>query len=187
VSILLALEFIVCIAFVIEEFLLIKPVSTVSKSDPVSRRLELAAMWWPAVGMALTASTIRTLGGVRLGGALNALGFAMCAAALVLRYWSRRTLGRFFTIGVVKQDNHSVVRDGPYGIVRHPAYLGLTLFYAGFPMMIGNWFGFAVLSIPALAIFISLVLVEDRRLSELLGEPYRSYRHQVARWIPGVW
>jgi len=54
-------------------------------------------------------------------------------------------------------------------------------------MMIGNWFGFAVLSIPALAIFLSLVLVEDRRLSELLGEPYRSYRQQVARWIPGVW
>jgi protein-S-isoprenylcysteine O-methyltransferase Ste14 len=184
---LLILELVVCGALIVEEFFLIKPVSTVSQSDPVSRRIELAAMWWPGFGMAMTASTIRTLGGVRLGGLVNAAGFVMCMAAVCLRYWSRRTLGRFFTIGVVKQENHNVVRAGPYRHIRHPAYLGLTLFYIGFPMMIGNWFGFLILSIPALVIFVSLVIVEDRRLSELLGEPYRDYRRDVARWVPGLW
>ena len=186
-TILLMLELVVFGAFAIEEFLLIKPVSTVAQSDPVSRRLEMAAMWWPGVGMALTAATVRRFGGVRWGGIVNALGFVTCLAALMLRYWSRRTLGRYFTIGVVKQENHRVVREGPYVVIRHPAYLGLVLFYLGVPILTGNWFGLAVLSAPALAIFSALTLVEDRRLTELLGEPYRKYRTQVARWIPGLW
>ena len=184
---LLFLELIVCGAFAVEEFLLIKPVSTVSQSDPVSRRLELSALWWPAFGMALTAATIRKFGGIRAGGLVNGIGCFMCVSGIVLRYWSRHTLGRFFTIGVVAQKNHIVVRDGPYRFMRHPAYLGLTLFYGGFPLMIGSWLGLLILSAPALVIFISLALVEDQRLTTLLGEPYGDYRRQVARWVPGVW
>jgi protein-S-isoprenylcysteine O-methyltransferase len=186
-AVLLILELIVCGAFVVEEFFLIKPVSTISQSDPVSRRLELSALWWPALGMALTAATLRKYGGIRAAGVVNAIGCFLCVAGIVLRYWSRRTLGRFFTIGVVAQQNHVVVREGPYRFMRHPAYLGLTLFYIGFPLMIGNWLGLLILAAPALVIFILLALVEDQRLTTLLGEPYRDYRRDVARWVPGVW
>ena len=185
--VLLVLELGVCGALIVEEFVLIKPVYTVAQSDPVSRRLELAAMWWPAVGMFVTAATLGRFGSVRMGGVVNAVGFMMCVAAIALRYWSRRTLGRFFTIGVVAQKDHTVVREGPYRFMRHPAYLGLALFYAGFPLMLGNWLGVLVLSAPTLVIFILLALVEDDRLTKLLGAPYRDYRSQVARWIPGVW
>ena len=186
-GVLLILELTVCAAFGVEEFVLIKPVSTVSQSDPVSRRLERCAMWWPAFGMFVTAATLRSFGGVRMSGLVNAAGFLVCATGLVVRYWSRRTLGRFFTIGVVAQINHTVVREGPYRFMRHPGYLGLTLFYVGFPLTIGNWLGLLILSVPALLIFVLLALVEDERLTTLLGAPYRDYRSQVARWIPGVW
>jgi protein-S-isoprenylcysteine O-methyltransferase Ste14 len=186
-GVVLLLELTVFAAFAVEEFVLIKPVSTVSQSDPVSRRLELSAIWWPAFGMFITAATLGRFGGVRMGGLVNAVGFLMCVAGLVLRYWSRRTLGRFFTIGVVAQKDHTVVRGGPYRFMRHPAYLGLTLLYVGFPLTIGHWPGLLILSAPALLIFVLLALVEDERLSALLGAPYRDYRSQVARWIPGVW
>jgi protein-S-isoprenylcysteine O-methyltransferase len=186
-GLLLLLELTLFAAFAVEEFVLIRPVSTVSQSDPVSRRLELSAIWWPALGMAATAATLNKYGGVRMGGLVNTAGFLMCVAGLVLRYWSRRTLGRFFTIGVVAQKDHTVVREGPYRFVRHPAYLGLTLFYVGFPLAIGHWLGLVILSVPALIIFVPLALVEDDRLTELLGAAYRDYRSQVARWIPGVW
>lgn len=144
-------------------------------------------MWWPAVGMALTAATVGTFGGVRAGGVVNGAGLSLCVAGVCLRYWSRRTLGRFFTIGVVAQQNHIVIREGPYRFIRHPAYLGLVLFYTGFPLMIGSWLGLLVLSAPAFLIFVLLALVEDRRLSVLLGKPYQDYRREAARWVPGVW
>src|ERR1044072_9462454 len=106
-------------AYVLEEFVLIKPTSTIGQSDPVSRRLELAALWVPAVGIGLTGMTMWPMAGMRGAAAINALGGLLCVAGLALRYVSRKTLGRFFTIGVIKQEGHTVVRDGPYRRLRH--------------------------------------------------------------------
>ena len=39
---------IVSTAFMIEEFILIKPISTIGQSDPTCRRLEIASLWLPA-------------------------------------------------------------------------------------------------------------------------------------------
>src|SRR5262245_3224442 len=88
-----------CVGFFVEEFVLIKPVSTIAASDPVSRRIELLSIWVPAVGIALCGATLGSFGAVRASGAVNALGVALCGLGLALRYWSRQILGRFFTIG----------------------------------------------------------------------------------------
>src|SRR5689334_588278 len=91
---------VLCAGFFIEEFLLIKPVSTIAGSDPLSRRLELLSIWVPAVGIAASGATIGMLGSLRGSGVVNAVGLALGISGLVLRYWSRAVLGRFFTIGV---------------------------------------------------------------------------------------
>lgn len=175
------------IGFVLEEFVLIRPVSTIAQSDPVSRRLERAAILVPAVGMGLTGATMGSLGGVRGSGILNLAGFVLCLAGLGLRYWARRTLGRFFTIGVVRQEGHTVVETGPYGRVRHPAYLGFVLYYLGFPIIVGSWGGLLLLSLPSLVVFLMLVRIEDSRLADALGPEYRAYQSRTHRLIPGVW
>lgn len=174
-------------AFVLEEFVLIKPVSTIARSDPLSRRIELAALWVPGIGMALTSLTASFVSGLWLGGIGNALGVLLCALGLGLRYWSRRTLGRFFTIGVVRQEGHRVIDTGPYRLLRHPGYFGFVLFYGGLPVIVGNWLGLLLLSLPALLIFVLLVRVEDERLTVELGSAYRSYRDSTDRWIPKLW
>ena len=176
-----------CLAFALEEFVLIKPVSTVAQSDALSRRIELCAIWLPAIGMALTGSFIRAFSAVRFGGVLNAVGLSMCVMGLVLRYWSRHTLGRFFTIGVIRQEGHVVVQDGPYRHIRHPGYLAFLLFYTGLPLVLGSWFGLAVLTLPAVAAFVALVIVEDRKLEEALGSDYTQYKARTARLVPGLW
>src|ERR1041384_6110548 len=86
-------------AYVLEEFVLIKPRSTIAQSDALSRRAELCVLWLPAIGIFLTGMTLWPFAGVRLGGAVNALGGLLCVAGLTLRYVSRKTLGRFFTLG----------------------------------------------------------------------------------------
>jgi protein-S-isoprenylcysteine O-methyltransferase len=176
-----------CAGFFVEEFLLIKPVSSITQSDPTSRRIELLAIWIPAIGIALCGATLGFFGGIRAGGMINAVGVGLCLAGLALRYWARRVLGRFFTIGVVRQSEHEVIRSGPYRIVRHPAYLAFLLFYLGLPLVAGNWLGLLFLSLPAAMIFIVLICVEDRRLEEELGESYARYKRESARLIPGVW
>ena len=186
--ILVILLLLVSLAFAIEEFVLIKPASTIEQSDPISRRLEMMAIWIPAIGWGTTAATLVIFGGVRLDGVINGTGLALCMAGLALRYWSRRTLGGFFTIGVVKQKGHRVIREGPYGSVRHPAYLAFLFFYLGLPLLIGNWFGLLFLSLPAFIVFILLINVEDKYLAEGLGgSDYQDYRKHSARLVPGIW
>jgi protein-S-isoprenylcysteine O-methyltransferase Ste14 len=184
----IALPYLVlCLLFALEEFVLIRPVVTVAQSDPLSRRVELLAIWVPAIGMALTGATLRLFGGLRLGGRANLAGVVLCLVGLGLRYWSRRVLGRFFTIGVVRQEGHIVVRDGPYQHIRHPAYLAFILFYCGLAMVTGSLAGLATLALPALLIFPWLTSIEDRRMEEELGAPYAAYRTESARLVPGLW
>jgi protein-S-isoprenylcysteine O-methyltransferase len=174
-------------AYVLEEFVLIKPTSTIGQSDPTSRRIELAVLWVPAFGIGLTGLSLWPLGGVRAGGMVNALGGVFCAAGLALRYTARKVLGRFFTIGVVKQEGHAVIETGPYRYLRHPGYLGFVLFYVGLPLLVGNWFALGWLSLPALVLLILLVAVEDKKLAEQLGDPYRAYQRRTFRLFPSVW
>ena len=176
-----------CLAFALEEFVLIKPVSTIAQSDPLSRRIELTSIWVPAIGMSITGATLGAFGALWMDGRVNAVGVVLCGLGVALRYWSRRVLGRFFTIGVVRQQGHRVVREGPYRHVRHPGYLAFVLFYGALPLVVGNWLGLLVLSAPALFIFVVLVLVEDRKLAQELGADYTRYQGESARMVPGIW
>ena len=42
-----------------------------------------------------------------------------------------RHMGRFFTFQLSVVEGHRLIKTGPYAIVRHPGYLGATLFYIG--------------------------------------------------------
>jgi protein-S-isoprenylcysteine O-methyltransferase Ste14 len=175
------------IAYLIEEFILIKPVSSISKSDPLSKRLEIMAFWLPPIGMTATLITAYAYGGFRLFGVVNAMGLLLSILGLGIRFWSRKVLGRYFTIGVVKQEGHTVIQTGPYKHIRHPAYLAFMMFYLGFPLIIGSWAGLLILSMPLAIIFICLVVVEDDHLKKVLGKEYEEYQSRSSRIIPGIW
>jgi protein-S-isoprenylcysteine O-methyltransferase Ste14 len=75
--------------------------------------------------------------------------------------------------------------DGPFGLVRHPIYLGWSLMVFATPTMTTSRLLFAVVSTVYLAAAIPL---EERLLIETFGEKYRAYQRQM-RWrlIPGIW
>jgi hypothetical protein len=74
---------------------------------------------------------------------------------------------------------------GPYGLVRHPIYLGWILMVGAAADMTAGRLLFAVLSIGYL---IAAVPWEERDLEREFGEAYRDYKAQV-RWrvVPGVY
>lgn len=75
--------------------------------------------------------------------------------------------------------------EGPYGIVRHPIYLGWVLMVFFMPSMNTSRLLFAVLSTIYLVIAIPL---EEATLVESFGDDYRAYQARM-RWrlIPGLW
>jgi methanethiol S-methyltransferase len=75
--------------------------------------------------------------------------------------------------------------DGPFGLVRHPIYLGWILMTFATPDMTVNRLLFAAITTVYL---VAAIPWEERSLESTFGNRYRAYRAQV-RWriIPGIW
>ncbi|MFJ8589546.1 methyltransferase family protein [Streptomyces sp. NPDC093595] len=112
------------------------------------------------------------------------LPFGGFAAAVALRLWAIRILGRFYSHHVVRYSYHAIVSTGPYKYVRHPAYTGMLLAHAFFVAFFAN-----LLSVLFLVVLMGCVLrrilVEEQALWPVPGYP--AYAHERARLIPGVW
>ena len=63
---------------------------------------------------------------VMQGRAVADAGIGLFVAGLCLRWWAIITLGRFFTVDVTIEKDHEVVERGPFRLVRHPSYSGVT-------------------------------------------------------------
>jgi len=122
-----------------------------------------------------------------LSGVWFIAGMALAAAGTVIFLLAMKE-NRFFSAVVRVQTDrgHTVCSTGPYGIVRHPGYVGMIIGTLGLPFLLMSlWSG-----IPALLSSILLVArtrLEDAALEkELLG--YREYQRITRfRLLPGVW
>ncbi|MCP2335082.1 methyltransferase family protein [Actinomadura rupiterrae] len=137
------------------------------------------------------------LGG-RVGKALPALDWhngtplfltaaAIVLAGLAFRFWAIFTLGKFFRSSVHVQEGHQVISDGPYRALRHPSYTGLMVIFIGAGLSFGNAAAMAVfLAGTAIALAVR-IRVEERVLSDELGDAYREFARTRARLVPHVW
>jgi protein-S-isoprenylcysteine O-methyltransferase Ste14 len=75
--------------------------------------------------------------------------------------------------------------NGPFGLVRHPIYLGWILMTFAAPTMTMNRLMFAVITSGYLILAIPW---EEKSLVRAFGDRYRVYQ-SIVRWrlIPGVW
>ena len=121
------------------------------------------------------------------GALLFVFGLLMLWAGVALRLWSIGTLGRYFRRVVVIQEGHRVVTAGPYGFVRHPAYLGNLLAAAGLGIALGNWISLAILIVIPTLGHLPRIRVEERALEESLGAEYSGYAGNRKRLVPGIW
>jgi protein-S-isoprenylcysteine O-methyltransferase Ste14 len=158
------------------------PVTFRSSPAPVAEGRTLIAYGIARVATAVAA----VLGPVPWTGwsrwlALPVLGFA---GGMVLRLVATRTLGRFYSHHVVRRHDHSVVRSGPYRLVRHPAYAGMILAHAGFVAFFANPASVAGLVLLIVAIGWRIT-VEERVMWTVPGYP--EYALTRARVLPGAW
>jgi protein-S-isoprenylcysteine O-methyltransferase len=115
------------------------------------------------------------------------LGFILFLAGLALRWYSIGYLGRFFTVDVSISAEHKLVDSGPYHYVRHPTYTGALLAFVGLGFCFGNWLTILFLTVPIIGAFLWRIWIEERALTETLGEDYRAYMRRTKRLIPGVY
>jgi len=115
------------------------------------------------------------------------VGVLLAWPGLVLRWWSIRTLGQYFTLVLKTSPGQSVVDRGPYRFLRHPSYTGLLMTVLGCALMVGNWVGFLACSAMVVAAVVYRIRIEERALVGALGETYLDFAKTRARLIPFVW
>lgn len=159
----------------------------------VSREWRSLAVIWGAalVGGILAGQLVRyapalDLSPLRHWPAL-AVALVLIWSGIGLRLWAIATLGRYFRPIVHLQEGHRVVRNGPYRVLRHPAYSGLLLALCGFSLPFANLASIVVYNACVLAGVLYRIRVEERVLIAGLGDEYADYMRDTRRLVPGLW
>ncbi|HEX9163091.1 MAG TPA: isoprenylcysteine carboxylmethyltransferase family protein [Thermoanaerobaculia bacterium] len=113
-------------------------------------------------------------------------GLALIVIGFVIRLTAIFTLDRLFTVDVAIAKDHRVVDHGLYAIVRHPSYAGSLLSFLGLGFAFRNWASLAIVMIGAAIGIGYRIAVEEKVLTEALGDDYRAYAARTKRLIPGV-
>ena len=120
----------------------------------------------------------------RMGNPAGWLMVAAGACGLAFTWWARLHLGRLWSANVGRKADHRVVDTGPYGLVRHPIYTGITLASIATAALRGTaagWVGMAVMT----AGWVIKARLEEGFLREQLGtEAYDAYARRVPMLVP---
>ncbi len=114
------------------------------------------------------------------------IGLLIFATGLALRYIAVKHLGRLFTTDVSIYTNHQLIIAGPYRWVRHPAYTGLIIAFAGAGLAMGDFIALALLTIPVTVAFSYRINIEEKFLVKKFGKEYQDYRQQTKKLLPWI-
>lgn len=105
------------------------------------------------------------------------LSFAVRAAAV-------RALGRMWSVHIEIRREHELVKEGPFGWVRHPIYLAAILELVGAMLFLNSvytWILFVFCFVPSL---FARIRLEERAMIAQFGDAYRRYRETTPAVLP---
>ena len=114
------------------------------------------------------------------------LGTVMMLLGIFVREWAVVMLRRYFSYSVRVREDHKVVQNGPYRVVRHPAYTGTMLTIIGIGFALRSWAGVLVLAVLFTLAFTYRIKVEEKLLIGELGDDYLQYMNRTKRLIPFI-
>lgn len=114
------------------------------------------------------------------------LGIALYLIGGALRLWPVFVLGHRFSGLVAIQQDHTLVTNGIYSVIRHPSYLGLLLNSLGWVLAFRS--GVGVLLVASLIpLLVVRIRAEEALLRAQFGDEYEAYRRRTSRLLPGLY
>jgi protein-S-isoprenylcysteine O-methyltransferase Ste14 len=112
------------------------------------------------------------------------IGLALVIVGAAFALWAASTLGAQFDLEPGVHQGHSVVRAGPYRVVRHPVYVGIAVHLVGACIASGNLaliLGVLLVGFPLLYV---RARAEEQLLRAELGPAYDVYSRDVGMFVP---
>jgi len=120
-------------------------------------------------------------------GVMSIVGIIVIVTGLILRAWSVKTLGKYFTPTIQIQRNHELIMTGPYAFLRHPSYTGAFMVISGCAIWLQTWEGFLIACIAMSIAYKRRISLEEAALGEHFGLKYRLYKDKTSMLIPFIW
>jgi protein-S-isoprenylcysteine O-methyltransferase Ste14 len=83
-------------------------------------------------------------------------------------------------------EDHKLIQNGPFGIIRHPLYVSYILILTGLSLTLLTYW----LLIPTLFVIVGIyqtAKAEEELLIEQFGEEYIKYKQKVGMFFPKIW
>ena len=114
--------------------------------------------------------------------ALSGSLLALAGAALVVICHTE--LGAAWSFAPKADQTTGLISTGPYRLVRHPIYLGLSLLVLGEAIAFGNWPALFIALLGVVPTLAWRASAEEKLLSRTFGESYEVYRQRTKMIIP---
>jgi protein-S-isoprenylcysteine O-methyltransferase Ste14 len=112
-------------------------------------------------------------------------GFIMVCLGITFSIWARLILGSNWSGVVTIKQDHTLIRRGPYSIVRHPIYTGILFGMLGSAMQYGLLRSFLGVALLGFGFWIKS-LTEETFMVQQFGQEYLRYRKQVGALVPFI-
>jgi protein-S-isoprenylcysteine O-methyltransferase Ste14 len=123
------------------------------------------------------------IGALNMGETGRSIGLLLMIPGFLLMQAAEKHLGKQFSIRVTLQQEHQLIRSGPYKFIRHPRYLGILLFFLGISLTFRSLIG--LLLIVALTIvFVWRIFTEESLMHQEFGKEWETYCQQSWRIFP---
>jgi protein-S-isoprenylcysteine O-methyltransferase Ste14 len=110
-----------------------------------------------------------------------AAGAALCIVGLAFAIWARVSLGRNWGMPMTQHENPELVTSGPYRLVRHPIYTGMS------SMLIGTALVYPLAALPCLGMVgytVYSALREERDMEQRFPGSYAEYKKRSKMLVP---
>jgi protein-S-isoprenylcysteine O-methyltransferase Ste14 len=117
---------------------------------------------------------------------LEIAGLLLYAIGFFLMAWALIRLGRNYQLGgSTPRPEDKMIKDGPYGLIRHPMYTAALSISLGLAFAVQSWIFFGVFCIY-LVLLLFLIPMEEEELRKAYGNEYLTYEHKAGKFVPFV-
>ncbi len=118
---------------------------------------------------------------------LRIAGMALILFGIGLRRSAAWALGSSFLVRLGTRPEQSLVRSGPYRVLRHPNYCGLLAVALGTAASLESGLALAAALVFWLPSVILRINREEQLMSDRFGDAYRNYAARTWRLVPGLY
>lgn len=112
------------------------------------------------------------------------LGLLLYALALIGRYISVKTLGKYHSIHIEIRENHPLIQEGIYKYIRHPYYLSVILEIISISLIPNTYYMLIFSFLSYIPVMMVKLFYDEKAMVEKFGNQYLAYKRNTGYFLP---